>query len=134
MGVSWVRGVTWVVAMIVGAAYGAAGTIGQSFVWAGIPVGLVIAIIGSTALVLAVRLLTEDRWAAAAAALGAALVTMVLSGQGPGGSVVVPAPPAGEINTGIIWTLAVPLIGALIVAWPNFTTTGAARPASGPDA
>ena len=52
-------------------------------------------------------------------------VSLVFSGKGPGGSIVVPAPADGQLSSGIIWTIAVPLLAALIVGWPSF-----ARPAA----
>ena len=51
---------------MIGAVYGVAGTIGQAAVWGPVPLGLVIAVIGVGALLLAVRLLTGDRWNALA--------------------------------------------------------------------
>lgn len=113
------RVATWVVALLVGFVYGVAGTIGQSAKWGWFPVGLIVALVGITGLVLAVRLLTSDRWSALATGVGAMLATVLFSGAGPGGSVVVPAPPEGELSTGIIWTIAMPVIVALIVAWPS---------------
>lgn len=113
------RAGTWLVALIIGAVFGAAGTIAQSAVWGWFPVGVVVAIVGVGAIMLAVRLLTGDRWSALATGLGAMITTLVLSGRGPGGSVVVPAPAEGEFSTGIIWTIAVPILVALIVAWPS---------------
>lgn len=112
------RVATWVVAVLVGFVYGIAGTIGQVAMWGPFPVGLVVALVGITGLVVAVRLLTADRWAALATGVGAMLATVLFSGRGPGGSVVVPAPPEGAISTGIIWTIGMPIIVALIVAWP----------------
>lgn len=120
-GSSWARVGTWAVAVVIGLVYGVAGTIGQAAVWGVIPLGLIIAIIGIGALLLAVRLLTSDRWAALACGLGAMIATLVFSGRGPGGSVVVPAPLEGQLSTGIIWTLAVPLLATLIVGWPTLT-------------
>ena len=81
----------WLVAAVIGAVFGVAGTIGQSSFLGPVPVGLLVAILGTGALLLAVRLLTEDRWAAVATGVGAMLATLVFSGRGPGGSVVVPA-------------------------------------------
>ena len=37
---------TWVIALVIGAVYGVAGTIGQAAVWGPVPLGLVIAVIG----------------------------------------------------------------------------------------
>lgn len=110
---------TWAVAAVIGLIYGAAGTIGQAAVWGPFPLGLVIAVVGTGAVVLAVRLLTGERWAGLATGLGAVIATLVLSGRGPGGSVVVPAPADGQLSTGLIWTFAVPVIAAVVAAWPE---------------
>ena len=117
---------TWIVALIIGIVFGVAGTIGQAAVWGVLPLGLVIAVVGVGVLVLAVRLLTGDRWTALLTGVGAMVATLVFSGRGPGGSIVVPAPADGEISTGIIWTIAVPLLTALIVGWPSFSRTAPA--------
>lgn len=124
---SWAKVVSWVVAAVIGAVFGVAGTIGQSSFVGPVPVGLLVAIIGTGALLLAVRLLTEDRWAAVATGAGAMLATLVFSGRGPGGSVVVPAPESGELSTGVIWTIAVPLMVGIIAAWPSRTTPAPER-------
>lgn len=110
---------TWAVALVIGIVYGVAGTIGQAASWGSFPLGLVIAVIGAGALLVAVRLLTDDRWATLATAMGAMLATLIFSGRGPGGSVVVPAPEDGQLSTGIIWTLAVPIVAAVVIAWPS---------------
>lgn len=127
MGFSWTRLGTAAVALVIGAVYGVAGTIGQAATWGVLPLGLVIALIGVGALLLAVRLLTADRWAALACAIGAMTATLVFSGKGPGGSVVVPAPADGQLSTGIIWTVAVPILAAIIIGWPS-----SARPVASP--
>jgi hypothetical protein len=112
---------SWAVAAVIGLFYGAAGTIGQSALWGPVPLGLIVAVIGTGALLLAVRVLTGDRWAALATGLGVMLTTLVLSGRGPGGSVVVPAPADGQLSTGVIWTVAVPVMVAVVVAWPRLS-------------
>ena len=104
---------------MIGVVYGIAGTIGQAASWGWFPLGLVVAVVGVGALLAAVRLLTADRWATLATAMGAMLSTLVFSGRGPCGSVVVPAPEDGAMSTGIIWTLAVPIIAAIVIAWPS---------------
>ncbi|MET0295898.1 MAG: histidinol dehydrogenase [Microbacterium sp.] len=114
MGFSWSRAGTWVVALLVGAVYGLAGTIAHGYTVVGIPVGLVLGILGSAALLAAVRLLTADRWAALATGLGMMAATLVFSGRGPGGSVIVP-----ESSLGVVWTLAVPILIAIVVTWPS---------------
>ncbi|WP_431801305.1 histidinol dehydrogenase [Microbacterium sp. bgisy203] len=128
MGFSWSRVGTWAIALVIGLVYGVAGTIGQAATWGPVPVGLIVAVVGVGALMLAVRMLTGDRWSALACGIGAMLATMVFSGKGPGGSVVVPAPADGELSTGIIWTIAVPIVTAVIVGWPSFARPGFARP------
>lgn len=111
---SLARAVTWVVALAVGAVYGLAGTIAHGFLFGILPVGLVLAVIGSAALLAAVRLLTADRWTTLATGIGMLAATLVFSGQGPGGSVIVP-----QTDLGTAWTVAVPLLVAIVVAWPE---------------
>lgn len=113
MGFSWSRIGTWVVALLVGAVYGLAGTIAHAYVVVGIPLGLLLGAVGCGALLAAVRLLTGDRWSALATGLGMMLATLVFSGRGPGGSVIVP-----ESDLGLIWTILLPVLVALVVAWP----------------
>ncbi|TQJ31743.1 histidinol dehydrogenase [Microbacterium sp. SLBN-146] len=122
MALSWTRVGTWIVAFLVGLVYGVAGTIAHGFTLAGLPVGLALGIVGCGALVVAVRLLTSDRWAALATGLGMVLATLVFSGRGPGGSVVVP-----DTGLGIVWTLAIPLLVGLVVAWPSLSPVRAQR-------
>jgi len=111
---------TWVLAAVIGVVYGVAGTIGQAAVWGVVPVGLLVASVGFVALLIAVRTLTGERTSALACGVGAMLATLVFANEGPGGSVVVPAPPEGAVITpGLIWTFLVPLAAALIVAWPT---------------
>jgi hypothetical protein len=116
---------TWIVALLVGAVYGLAGTIAHAYRIGWLPVGLVLAAIGCAALLLAVRLLTADRGATLATGLGMMLATLVFSGSGPGGSVIVP-----QTELAIAWTFAVPILVAVIVAWPERTRPRAARAAS----
>lgn len=127
---SWSKLVTWLIALIVGGAYGLAGTISQSFSPGGVPVGLLLSIVGSGALLLAVRLLVGDRWAALSTGLGMMVATLVFSGRGPGGSVIVPQAADGGVSTGVIWTIAVPVMVALVVAWPDLRRARAARSTS----
>ena len=105
---------TWFVALLVGAVYGLAGTIAHSYELGWFPLGLVLAIVGSAGLLVAVRFLTADRWAALATGLGMMTSTLVFSGKGPGGSVIVP-----EGALGSVWTLALPILVAIVVAWPD---------------
>lgn len=107
---------TWIVALAAGTVYGLAGTIAHAYTLAGLPVGLVLGVLGSAALLVAVRLLAADRWATLASGGGMLLATLVFSGSGPGGSVIVP-----QTGLAVVWTFAVPLVIAVVVAWPDRT-------------
>jgi hypothetical protein len=114
--VSWVsRVLSWIAAALVGGVYGIAGTIAHSVMWGPIPVGLIVAAIACAAILIAVRALTHDRGAAVAAGLGMIGMLVVISGVGPGGSVVVPDSLSGQI-----WTYLVAGIVLLVIAWPSF--------------
>jgi hypothetical protein len=115
------RVATWVVAFLVGAVYGLAGTIAHAYTIGWFPLGLILAIIGSAALLAAVRLLTGDRWTALATGAGMIIATLVFSGRGPGGSVIVP-----QTQFALVWTVAVPVLVVIAVAWPNRTRAGGA--------
>ncbi|KJQ53593.1 hypothetical protein [Microbacterium sp. SA39] len=117
MRVSWVsRVLSWVAAALVGGVYGVAGTIGHSLMWGPIPVGLIVGAIACGAILIAVRALTHDRGAAVAAGLGMLGMLVLISGVGPGGSVVVADSLAGRI-----WTYLVAGLVLLVVAWPSFS-------------
>ncbi|MFV0373800.1 DUF6113 family protein [Microbacterium sp.] len=123
---SWTRVASWGVAAVVGAVYGVAGTIGQASTIGVIPAGLMVALVGSGALLIGMRALTGDRWAAVAAGAGMMITILAFSGPGPGGSIVVPAPEPGAVSTAVVWTLAVPALVAVVAAWPS-PAGGAAR-------
>lgn len=106
------------IAALVGAVYGVVGTVGHGSQLLGLPLGLVLALIGAAALLLAIRLLV-GRWPAVAAGAGMTVAIVVFSGEGPGGSVIAPA---GALAT--VWTIACPLIAVLIVLWPEMPTPG----------
>lgn len=112
------RVLSWVAAALVGGVYGVAGTIGHSVMWGPIPIGLIVASVACAAILIAVRALTHDRGAAVAAGLGMIAMVVVISGAGPGGSVVVP-----DSLTGRIWTYVVAGIVLLVVAWPSIART-----------
>ncbi len=114
---SWVsRVLSWVAAALVGGVYGIAGTIGHSLMWGPIPVGIIVGAIACAAILIAVRALTHDRGAAVAAGLGMIGMLVLISGVGPGGSVVVADSLAGRI-----WTYLVAGLVLLVVAWPSFS-------------
>lgn len=117
MRVKWVsRVLSWVAAALVGGVYGIAGTIGHSLMWGVVPVGLIVGGIACAAILVAIRTLTHDRGAALAAGLGMLGMLMLISGVGPGGSVVVQDSLAGRI-----WTYLVAGLVLLVVAWPSFS-------------
>ncbi|WP_295779928.1 histidinol dehydrogenase [uncultured Microbacterium sp.] len=124
------RVVGWVVALLVGAFYGAAGTVGQAFLVGPLPVGLILATIGSAALLVALRSLTGDRINALAGGLGLTAATYLFSQIGPGGSAIVAAPTAGTEWIPIIWTVVGPALMVLVALWPDFSRLNdAPRPA-----
>lgn len=121
---------TWIVAAALGGFYGAAATIAASTMIGDVfPIGLLIGLAGTCALLMAVRFLTSDRWAVVATGIGALMVSVVLSGQGPGGSVVVPQPAEGEFSVGQAWLIGLVLLIALVTAWPARSATRPATPA-----
>lgn len=108
--------VSWISAVLVGGVYGIAGTIAHSLTWGVVPVGLIVGAIACAAILVAVRALTHDRGAALAAGVGMIGMLLVISGVGPGGSVVVEDSLAGRI-----WTYLVAGLVLLVVAWPSFS-------------
>jgi len=110
------RVLSWVAAALVGGVYGVAGTIAHSVMWGPIPIGLIVAAIACAAILIAVRALTHDRGAAVAAGLGMLGMIVLISGVGPGGSVVVQDTLAGRI-----WTYLAAGIVLLVIAWPSFS-------------
>ncbi|WEK62644.1 MAG: histidinol dehydrogenase [Candidatus Microbacterium colombiense] len=117
MRVSWVsRVLSWVAAALVGGVYGVAGTIGHSLTWGVIPVGLIVGGVACAAILVAIRALTHDRGAALAAGLGMLGMLVLISGVGPGGSVIVQDSLAGRV-----WTYLVAGLVLLVVAWPSFS-------------
>jgi len=108
------RTLSWIAAALVGVVYGTAGTIAHSLMWGPIPVGLIVGGIACAALLVAVRTLTHDRAAAVATAIGMIGMLLIISGPGPGGSVIVPNTPVGQI-----WIFLIAGIALLVIAWPN---------------
>ncbi|WP_227530478.1 histidinol dehydrogenase [Microbacterium tenebrionis] len=108
------RLLSWIAAALVGVVYGTAGTIAHSLMWGPVPIGFIVAAIACGALLIAVRALTNDRAATIATALGMIGMLLIISGPGPGGSVIVPNTPIGQI-----WIYVVCGIALLVIAWPN---------------
>ncbi|MEW1975310.1 histidinol dehydrogenase [Microbacterium profundi] len=125
---NWIsRGLAWLAAALVGVVYGTAGTIAHSLMCGVIPVGMIVAAIACAALLIAVRALTHDRGATVVTALGMLGMVMIISGPGPGGSVIVPNTPIGQI-----WIYLVAGIALLVIAWPNLKRLPRRTTADGP--
>jgi len=110
------RILSWLAAALVGGVYGLAGTIGHSLTWGVVPVGIIVGIIACGAMLVAIRALTHDRGATLAAGLGMLGMVTVISGVGPGGSVVVE-----DTIWGRIWIYVVAGLVLLAVAWPRLS-------------
>lgn len=112
---AWIsRSLSWIAAAFVGAVYGTAGTIVHGFTWGVLPVGLIIGGLACAALLIAVRTLTHDRWATLATSLGMLVMLLLVSGEGPGGSVIVPNTVLGQV-----WIYLVLAIAFLVIIWPD---------------
>ncbi|MGW8484334.1 histidinol dehydrogenase [Microbacterium sp. NPDC055903] len=112
---TWIsRILSWIAAALVGGVFGIAGTIGHSLVWGWVPVGIIVGLIACGAILIAIRSLTHDRGATLAAGLGMLGMVTVISGVGPGGSIVVENTVWGQI-----WIYALAGIALLTIAWPN---------------
>jgi len=120
------RLVGYVLALAVGAVYGAIGTVAHVSVVAPfgftVPVGLVIAVTGVAALLLGFRLVFDDRLATLFAAVGVVGVIALFSFPSAGGTVLI-----GQNTLGIIWTLAPVLIGTIVTAWPKLPPRASRR-------
>ncbi|MGV9768373.1 histidinol dehydrogenase [Microbacterium sp. NPDC003461] len=121
-----IRLFTWAGAFVAGAVYGIVGTVMHSAAvvptgLAGlvVPFGTILAAVGLLALLIAVRCLSEDRVTVLAAGLGALAMVMLFSGEGPGGSIVVPQSAPGEAPLGVIWSWVVAAVVIVVVAWPD---------------
>lgn len=114
---------------VVGAIYGAVGTVvHQNVVRIGaidLPVALVLALVGALALLLGFRLLFADRTAVLGAALGMVGTIALFSIASAGGSVLIP-----QGVLGLLWTVVPVLIATVVVAWPRMPQRSAASPAA----
>jgi hypothetical protein len=120
----------WLVALLVGVFYGAAGTIAQAYRLGPVPLGLVLATVGSAGLLIAMRTLTGDRANAFAGGLGITLAAYVFSQPGLGGSAIVAAPTPGTEWIPLVWTVVGPALMVLVAFWPDFSRLpGAQQPA-----
>lgn len=109
------RVLSWLAAAVVGGVFGVAGTIAHSLTWGPIPVGMIVGAVACGAILIAIRALTHDRAATVAAGAGMVGMLLIISGVGPGGSVVVENTVLGQI-----WIYVVAGLVLLTVAWPSF--------------
>lgn len=107
-----------VLALLLGAIVGLITTVnhqaGADLLGQRLPTGVVVALAACAALLAGARLRFPTRLVAGSGAVGLLLVVALLSGPGPGGSVLVPANPAGWA-----WTLGSVVITAVALAWPG---------------
>ncbi|GAA1834096.1 histidinol dehydrogenase [Agromyces salentinus] len=108
---------TLVVAFLIGALYGTLGTVGHRQAWTigdvTLPWGLVAALVGVAALLVAFRIFS-GRLVASVVGLGVIIMVGILTLAGPGGSVLV----VGDL-TGTVWSIGPALVTVFVVAWPN---------------
>ncbi|MFT4156393.1 MAG: histidinol dehydrogenase [Microbacterium sp.] len=124
------KALSWLAAAVVGGVFGVAGTIAHSLIWGPIPIGMIVGTIACGAILIAIRALTHDRAATVAAGSGMVGMLLIISGVGPGGSVVVENTALGQI-----WIYVVAGLVLLAVAWPSLRrlpvrTDAAAKPAA----
>jgi N-acetyl-1-D-myo-inositol-2-amino-2-deoxy-alpha-D-glucopyranoside deacetylase len=109
---------TVAVAFVVGALAGTILTVAhQASVLVGtiaLPWGIIAAVIITAALLSGLRIVFETRMVAGFAVLGLLGAAALLALQSPGGSILVPANPAGYV-----WTFAPVIIAAIVLAWPR---------------
>jgi N-acetyl-1-D-myo-inositol-2-amino-2-deoxy-alpha-D-glucopyranoside deacetylase len=79
-----------------------------------VPLGLIVAILGTTALLAGLRISYQSRIPAAVAACAVLGATAVLSAPTPGGSLVVPAN-----LVGYLWSYGATLVAFVVLAWPR---------------
>jgi LmbE family N-acetylglucosaminyl deacetylase len=112
-------------ALLTGAAFGVLGTIAhQATLSLGpvtIPIGLILALGGITALLAGLRLVLGDRTVVFFCAIGLLGTIFVLSLRSAGGSVLVP-----QGMPGLLWTVVPTLVATIVLAWPRIP----ARPGS----
>lgn len=111
------RIVNAVLLVIAGAIVGGIGTVAHQITvtWGiTVPLGLIGSLLAYTALLVGLRLLSDNRLPASCAAAGAIAVILLFTQQSPGGSVLIPNNLMGQI-----WLAAPILIAAVVIAWPD---------------
>ena len=112
------RAVAGLLAFVVGMAFGVLGTIAhQATIILGpitVPIGLILALAGVTALLAGLRLVVGDRLVVLLAAIGLLGTIFLLSLRSAGGSVLVP-----QGLPGTLWTVGPTLVATIVLAWPR---------------
>ncbi|MDY7543166.1 hypothetical protein [Cryobacterium sp. 5B3] len=112
------RAVASLVALAAGVVFGVLGTVAhQATVVLGpvtVPIGLVLATLAASALLVGLRLVLDDRVVVLACTIGLVGSIFLLSLKSTGGSVLVPAG-----LTGTLWTVLPTLVASLVLAWPR---------------
>ncbi len=107
----------WILALLVGAIVGGIATVDHQFTVSmfgvGVPLGIIATLLIVAALLVGLRIVFSGRLVAGFAAVGILVVIGILSLAGTGGSVLVPANPAGYLLTFGPATIAL-----VVLAWP----------------
>jgi len=116
---------------LIGIALGGIGTVNHQLVLsvgdARLPSGVTVALVLVAALMMGLRLVFVSRVVALAAGLGILLAVALLTVGGPGGSVLVPANPAGYV-----WSYGAAMVVALVLVWPNLSALASRNPSRVP--
>jgi len=106
------------VGVLAGVAFGVLGTLSHQatlrFGTVAFPLGLILAIVAVTALLVGLRLVLGGRMVVLFCATALLATIFLLSLRGAGGSVLVPAGLAGTL-----WTVVPALVATFVVAWPR---------------
>ncbi|WP_235940809.1 DUF6113 family protein [Paramicrobacterium fandaimingii] len=112
------RIVTAVITLVLGAVYGTVGTVAHTLTVTPfgilIPYGLILGLIGTLALLVGLRLVIAERLPSVAAGIGLVGTVALFSFSSPGGSILI-----SQGLPGLIWLFGVPLIAAVVLAWPR---------------
>lgn len=103
--------------MLAGIIVAGLGTVAQQITvtWGvSIPLGLIVALVAFTALIIGLRLLSRTRIPALLATLGTIGTILLFAMEGAGGSVLVPNNLLGQL-----WLAGPIVIAAVVLAWPD---------------
>ncbi|GAA4670790.1 DUF6113 family protein [Frondihabitans cladoniiphilus] len=120
------RAVTLILALVVGALFGAIGSVSYQIDAGSFPIGIVLSLVVVAVLLLGFRVLFDSRRVAAFAAVGVLVVLVLLSFQSAGGSVLI----TGDA-LGLVWIFGAVVIALFVVGWPKLPSRGTRRPGAG---